>query len=211
MNRRDSFRIERLANLLVQLLEFLQSSRHAEQPHLDGSKLASHQPVDRTTRNLSVEDRVPSPLLQLVKPPQIAVQLASQQLEIDLIVARQLLLIELAEFGEKFPEKVAFVLPRGFADVIELLVEAMVSQRRSADGRQSRRLVHIPRGHPRKLPVHLGGRLCHGVRFLPMHLDLLDKQICWPCANQSHYERQPSIPHGVAFSFACKSPQRGEV
>jgi len=63
-------------------------------------------------------------------------QLKAEELVVDLVSAREFCAIEFCEFREVAAMELALLVPSGVGELVEFLVEAMITQRGRTDGRQ---------------------------------------------------------------------------
>jgi hypothetical protein len=141
MHARYPRRIEVGAHLREQGRDFLHSRSRGTEPIGHRREFARHQRVKRTTGELPIDLRVPSPALQGLGRPEVVAQLVVEQGGVDLIFARELAAIHLAEFGEHaLRERKALRAACG-AEVIELAVETMVADLRGEHRAQLHRAI----------------------------------------------------------------------
>ncbi len=141
VNSRHARGIEDLANLCEQSRQLVQARSDAVQALRQWREIASHQQVDAVAGEIRVEQRIPTPLLQLLAVPDLILQLIDEELGVDLMSARQTWLVHLPQLSQQLACKRGAALVSCRADIIEHLVVAVVALRCRLDGRQGQHVV----------------------------------------------------------------------
>ncbi len=143
MGLRHTRGIERLADLRQESRQLVEARADVAKPIRQRGKVARQQGVDAVAREIGVADGIPAPVFELGQPPRVEFELAGEQPRIDLMRARELGGVQLADRGEQFtPERQPALASRG-TDIVELVVVPVIAENRGGHRLQREHLIEV--------------------------------------------------------------------